>query len=331
MKKLLTIGLLACALSSAANAATLFEDDFEDGNLTGWNLNDPGHWDNSTSSPITGLRSLQHHDIDMASESLIYANTSFDLTTTKTTTWRCNLKNGNWGPSGDNRFWVYLTGTNDGYAVGVNLTGTDDRLKLWRIADGSNDGELIASTFNWAASTLAGIEVQRSPSGVWNLLVDDDGGFDNLVSAGTATDATYTASSEFGLHFDFTKTRAGLLWMDDVLISQVILSNEPPVLDPIGDKDVFENDSLIFTVTASDPVDGDPITITATNLPMGAVFVNDTFTWNNAVPVGAYSVTFIATDKDGSDSETITSRPADFRNRRPKRRRWRRFPVCGTL
>jgi len=93
--------------------------------------------------------------------------------------------------------------------------------------------------------------------------------------------------------------------IDDIIVIGTAY-NQPPVLDPIGDKDVFENDSLTFTVTASDPIDDDPVIITATNLPTGSVFTNNTFIWNNAVPVGAYDVTFIATDKDGSDSETIT-------------------------
>jgi len=82
--------------------------------------------------------------------------------------------------------------------------------------------------------------------------------------------------------------------------------NQPPVLDPMSEQNVFENDSLIFTVTADDPVDGDPVTITAENLPTGALFSNGVFTWNHAVPVGAYAVTFTATDKDGSVSETLT-------------------------
>ncbi|MBI9020100.1 MAG: hypothetical protein JEZ10_02445 [Verrucomicrobia bacterium] len=84
-------------------------------------------------------------------------------------------------------------------------------------------------------------------------------------------------------------------------------ANLPPALDPVGDKNVMEQGTLEFTVTASDPIDGDAITLSATNLPTGATFsTNGLFNWNNAVPAGAYDVTFYAADKDGDDSETIT-------------------------
>jgi hypothetical protein len=93
--------------------------------------------------------------------------------------------------------------------------------------------------------------------------------------------------------------------IDDIIITGTAY-NQPPVLDPIGDQVVFEGESLSFTVTASDPVDGDPVTLTATNLPSGAVFTNGLFTWNNAGPVGTYPILFQASDKDGSDSETVS-------------------------
>ena len=82
--------------------------------------------------------------------------------------------------------------------------------------------------------------------------------------------------------------------------------NVPPMINPIGNKGIIEGSTLIFTVTASDPADNDPFTITASNLPSGSTFTNDVFTWNNAVPIGEYDVSFIATDKDGSSSRTIT-------------------------
>jgi len=50
-------------------------------------------------------------------------------------------------------------------------------------------------------------------------------------------------------------------------------ANRPPVLDSIGPKTVFEGDSLIFTVAASDP-DGTIPMLTATNRPDNATFVD---------------------------------------------------------
>jgi hypothetical protein len=89
--------------------------------------------------------------------------------------------------------------------------------------------------------------------------------------------------------------------------------NQPPVLDPIGDKAVDEGQLLQFTVTGSDPDTGDTLTYSATNLPTGANFVplTQVFTWTpDFTQSGTYSnVTFTVTD-DGtpveSDSEAIT-------------------------
>ncbi len=108
------------------------------------------------------------------------------------------------------------------------------------------------------------------------------------------------------IYIRFRKTGSGTLYLDDVSVeNSVAAGNRPPVLDPVGTREVIERGLLSFTVTAADPVDNDPVTLTALNLPAGAVFINGTFIWNSAAPAGAYAVTFCATDKDGADSETI--------------------------
>jgi len=87
-------------------------------------------------------------------------------------------------------------------------------------------------------------------------------------------------------------------------------SNQPPILAAIGNKSVVQSNTLTFAVSATDPADGDPITLTMSNAPGDATFAttngNGTFTWTNALPVGVYNTSFYATDVDGTDSETIT-------------------------
>ncbi|MDW7710102.1 MAG: Ig-like domain-containing protein [Deferrisomatales bacterium] len=81
--------------------------------------------------------------------------------------------------------------------------------------------------------------------------------------------------------------------------------DRPPVLAPIGNKSVAENQSLVFTVSASDP-DGDPVTITAAPLPSGATFNGTTFSWTPTfTQAGSYQVPFTATANGLTDSETI--------------------------
>ena len=83
-------------------------------------------------------------------------------------------------------------------------------------------------------------------------------------------------------------------------------NNHAPVLQEIGDKSVNENSVLIFGVTATD-ADGDTITYSIQNKPSGATFVNQTFTWTPGYnQAETYTVTFIASDGQAQDSETIT-------------------------
>ncbi len=82
-----------------------------------------------------------------------------------------------------------------------------------------------------------------------------------------------------------------------------------PVLQPIGNRHVIQNQTLQFSVTAVDP-DEESITLSAFDLPPSATFVSldDTgvFTWSNTAVCGVYTTTFQAVDNDGIDSEAIT-------------------------
>lgn len=91
-------------------------------------------------------------------------------------------------------------------------------------------------------------------------------------------------------------------------------TNTPPALSTIGNKSATNGASLTFTVSAADTVDNDEITLSASNLPSGAVFapasaftgVTNTFTWNPVGAVGVYTTTFYAVDNDGFSTQTIT-------------------------
>jgi hypothetical protein len=82
--------------------------------------------------------------------------------------------------------------------------------------------------------------------------------------------------------------------------------NQPPVLDPIGDKSIGENELREFTINATDP-DGDPITYSVQNKPANAAFAGQTFSWTPTHgDAGQHQVTFTASDGEFQDSETIT-------------------------
>lgn len=111
----------------------------------------------------------------------------------------------------------------------------------------------------------------------------------------------------------------GTFRIDDVVVFGTVSSAGPvpPVLNPIGNKSTLTNSTLNVAVTAT-PTDSDPVTLSVSNAPVGSSFgstnATGSFVWANPGPTGVYTVTFYATDKDGSDSEqitiTVTSTPA---------------------
>ncbi len=224
-------------ITSSAWSQTIINDNFDDGDLSGWTEGTASDWANSTDSFITGTNSLKHNLSSVSGSSYIYHSTAGLDLTTKDATWQFNLKNGSWDPSGSNKFWIFLTAnetdlssaTVDGYAVGVNLTGSTDILTLWKVTDGAADGAIITSSIDWNSSNTKGIKITRSTSGAWNLSVDADGGFDSLVSEGNVTNTDYTFSNYFGLEFFYTSSRAGLLWLDDVLVEGTTPSSSPAI------------------------------------------------------------------------------------------------------
>ena len=98
----------------------------------------------------------------------------------------------------------------------------------------------------------------------------------------------------------------GLSTVSETVTITVNNANATPVLVPIEDKSVDENKELTFTISATD-IDGDTIIYSVENLPSGASFENNTFTWWTWYgQAGTYELTFIASDTQLQDSETVT-------------------------
>jgi PKD repeat protein len=86
--------------------------------------------------------------------------------------------------------------------------------------------------------------------------------------------------------------------------------NQPPVLSPIGNQTAPLGQTLTFTVSATDP-DSDPVILTVTPLPLPAHAAFDGTTGEfsfrpDGGQVGSFDLTFIASDGELTDSETIT-------------------------
>ena len=222
-RTLLSFGTLACMLLFAftqphtamptldLTTNVFLNDNFDDGDLTGWT---------NTADWVNNGTQLQHGLSGTAGASSInypYA-AALDLTA-EMYQWDFCLGDGGFDPSGGNNFVVHLNntaaaGTGNGYAVGVNQSGTSDLLTLYRY-DAGAPTDLVVSAFNWEENDEVCITVTRTATGDWELLYNPGTG---QTSGGTVNDVTYTGGDFFGINFTFTSTRAGLLYADNISV-----------------------------------------------------------------------------------------------------------------
>ncbi len=215
---------------------TIISDDFEDGNIAGWTESTSGRWSASSTEAINGSYSLKHsYDNSSADRDRI----SFPINSLSLAggiiTWRFQAKHG-YNPSANNNWAVFLmsdlgatemypSGNADGYAVGVNYSGSDDKVKLWRISSGA--GYVVVDTdFDWESqigtATAVGFEIAKTSNGDWTLKIDSDGGFDNLITNGTGSDTTHNTCNYFGVYHEYTATRDQKLWIDDIFVTSFL-------------------------------------------------------------------------------------------------------------
>ncbi|MDP2890292.1 MAG: gliding motility-associated C-terminal domain-containing protein [Bacteroidota bacterium] len=208
--------------SEKDTVVSIFNEDFESGNLSGWKQTDD--WEVSTSEKIAGDFSLKHLSKPISGNSSLFHNVSADLNLVDLE-WAFTFKNGKWDPSSSNRFLFYLTVDTiltdliNGYAVGVNISGSSDLLNLWRIRKGKADSLIVQTDMDWNASNLATINVKRTSRGKWTLSYLKSG--DANPKSFSGTDRSRFSFTNIGITFKYTATRSGQLWIDDVFVNQL--------------------------------------------------------------------------------------------------------------
>ncbi|MDP3434526.1 MAG: hypothetical protein Q8T04_16420, partial [Bacteroidota bacterium] len=116
-------------LSGKDTVVYILNLDFESGYFSGWKQT--GDWEVSASEKIAGNFSLKHLSKPTSGNSSLFHKVSADLNLVDME-WAFTFKNGKWDPSSSNRFLFYLTADTiqtdliNGYAVGVNISGTSD-------------------------------------------------------------------------------------------------------------------------------------------------------------------------------------------------------------
>jgi len=134
--------------------------------------------------------------------------------------------------------------------------------------------------------------------------------------SGSAPDLTYALDFNYNGEDSFTfKVNDGEFDSNIATVSITVNPvNDPPVLEPIGNKSVTEGNLLEFDISAIDP-DGDNLTyLAAPPLPAGASLNSATgqFTWTpDYHQAGTYDVGFSASDGSLSDSGAISIEVSD--------------------
>ena len=129
--------------------------DFEKGDLEGWTQAPAGNWAADTVKTITGLYSLHHvFDNSESGTDRISYPLPHIVPDSGDMVFRFRLRHG-YAPASSNNWGVFLYADRDayymkkdsainGYVLGVNMTGSDDSLRLWKVRNGKFTGILNA-------------------------------------------------------------------------------------------------------------------------------------------------------------------------------------------
>lgn len=206
--------------------------DFEDGDLSLWGQFPADRWTLTTTNPIGGIQSLKHALASGAGTDRISVELPSWNEDQGDITWWFKLRHG-WNPAATNHWAVFISCDKDaqgmiaaenpnGYAVGVNLTGSDDLLRLYRVDNGSYT-PIITSAVNWETqigrTTAGAVEVERKADGTFTLRVSVDGDYGTLQNEGSVVDLAHPLGNYFGIYFLYTTSAAGLLTADDISFS----------------------------------------------------------------------------------------------------------------
>lgn len=205
----------------------IFSENFEVNGLVNWQ-ND-GDWIVSSEMPVSGDSSLKH---------LVQAESGISILSTDQINWSLGngnyqfsfiLKNGNWDPSSSNSFYFELgcSDSNDslltGYAVGVNAIESSDMVSLWTVKNGHPSEVILETAFDWNENTIALLDLTRNAIGNWTLTVANL--LTGNIQSGRGFNNEFNTLNQLGLHFNYSQSRSGQLWLDDLLVFR---ENVPP-------------------------------------------------------------------------------------------------------
>ncbi len=176
-------------------------------------------WKIDQTTALGSPKSIRHNGRPNAKTSTLSIPLNANLTTDSYTV-SIAIKTGSWAPSLDNNFCILLTSysstilsdTVSGYAIGVNQAGDDDILKIWQVANGKASKTLLTTNVVWKENTAASINLTLLPNGKRILTLNG--------KEYSFIDLSQSAIKCLGLKYNYTSTRAGMLWADDISFCQ---------------------------------------------------------------------------------------------------------------
>ncbi len=215
---------------------------FEGGSIENWEESEADRWIADSLNAINGSFSL-HHIFDNPSSGHDQISVAInDLKPDQgKTTWRFKIRH-SYPPSSANNWAVYLfadinavemypSGRANGYVLGVNFTGSDDLIKLWKVSEGVK-APVIATDFNWQDSipvdSAVAFQVNRSKEGDWSVYIGTGGDYSRMIEIGTAKDEELANAACFGVYYEYSSSQDRKLWVDDISISGPFIKDTIP-------------------------------------------------------------------------------------------------------
>jgi hypothetical protein len=208
---------------------------FESGLGDEWDQFPENRWESSPDQALSGSYSL-HHTFDNAAsgtDRISLKEGYFDLDSAMS--WEFTLRYSN-SPSSTNKWQVFLTADKsateaasapalNAYTLGVNVSGSDDSLRLFVFRDG-NPTLLLTCSINFEKDI--GTEafhclVKRDPITGWEIHAAKAGNEMKRVGSLPGPAIELPQMKHFMISYSYTSSKDRLLWFDDLVIHGSVL------------------------------------------------------------------------------------------------------------
>lgn len=221
--------------TATAQVVEDFDDgDFEDGSPLTWSVSQ-----SSGNNDFAIVGGEVQSDGPSSSSGDIHLSTNFGIDfLNNDIVWTFKARYTGGAPSNSNRIEIYLmsdiedvTGTPQGYYIGMGETGSGDGIDFFKSNSGTalitDGGDLVGSGID------VHIRVTRTSDGMWTLEADPTGG-DTFVTIGTVTDTEFTSGDFFAFYVQHTSTRFDDFFFDDVTLTFTpVVDMDPPLIQSL--------------------------------------------------------------------------------------------------